>query len=58
MDDETKIVTKSEVTTTGKPEGGSSLFNVSIRGWLACATIVTVCIMSGFRVEVTEPLYT
>lgn len=36
----------------------SSLFGVSIRGLIAMILIVTVCLLSGFKIEIKEPLYT
>lgn len=38
--------------------GNSTLAGVSIRGWLAVLTILTVCAMALLTIEVQEPLYT
>jgi len=35
----------------------STLFNISIRAWLAIMLTATVCAMSGMRIEITEPLH-
>ena len=35
----------------------SSLGGVSIRAWLAVILTLTVCLMSGLGIAVTEPLY-
>ena len=35
----------------------SSLFGVSVRGWITIFMIVTVCAMSVMMREVKEPLY-
>lgn len=45
---------------TAKPETNgneSNVLGISIRGWLASILVLTVCIMSAWKVEVTEPLY-
>ena len=34
----------------------SSIFGVSVRGWLAVIVVLTVCLMSYFGLEVKEPL--
>ena len=36
----------------------SKILGVSARGWLAFIVIYTVCVMSSFGVEVSEPLNT
>jgi len=36
----------------------STLFNVSLRGWIALLIIVTICAMSMLGMKVEEPLYT
>ena len=36
----------------------SSLFGITVRGWIAVIIVVTVCIMSLLRFDVKEPLYT
>jgi hypothetical protein len=35
----------------------STLFGVSIRGWVALILVVTVCVMGFLNIEVREPLY-
>jgi hypothetical protein len=55
MTDETTTLKKDEVETTN---GGSKLFNVSIRGLLALMTTATVCTMGFVGSTVEEPLYT
>ena len=40
------------------PIPDSAFFGVSVRGWLALALVLTVCVMSGYGLEVKEPLYT
>jgi len=35
----------------------SSIFGVSMRGWIAAFIILTICIMSFLAKEITEPLY-
>lgn len=35
----------------------SSLMNVSVRGWLAIALVLTVCGMQAQGIKVEEPLY-
>jgi len=37
--------------------GESKVFGVSTRGWIAVIIVTTVCILSGFRIEIKEPLY-
>lgn len=66
MNDETAIIPKptaapvpallTSAPTNEKPN--SSIFGVSIRGWLAVAVIVTVCAMGLIDRTVQEPLYT
>ena len=61
MSDETTIVTKAEVTKTetGSPLSDTSTFaGISLRGWLASAIVLTICIMSALGMKVEEPLYT
>lgn len=36
----------------------SKIYGVSIRGWITICMVLTVCIMSGFKQAITEPLYT
>ncbi len=36
----------------------SSIFHISLRGWLALILVVTVCYMAIMQIEVKEPLYT
>jgi len=43
--------------TTPAPPAESELLGVSVRAWLAVLMTVTVCIMSAWQVEVSEPLY-
>ena len=52
MNEETQMFTAGS-----KPSHDSRVYNVSIRGWLAVMLTVTVCTMSGFSIEVKEPLY-
>ena len=40
-----------QVITESKP------FGVSMRGWLASIIVITICILSGLKIEVIEPLY-
>jgi hypothetical protein len=59
----------TQVYRTDDPAGGakpmmdeskgqhSSLFNVSIRGWIAIGLTATVCGMSWSNITVVEPLY-
>ena len=35
----------------------SKIMNVSLRGWLALLLVLTVCVMSGLSMAITEPLY-
>lgn len=65
--DDTAITPKPD---RENPEGHSHLFRISVRGWLAIALILTVCLHSVAAVglalilkqpellKVTEPLYT
>jgi hypothetical protein len=39
------------------PSHDSRLYGVSVRAWLAILMTLTVCVLSGFRVAITEPLY-
>jgi hypothetical protein len=56
---ETQINKTSETPTPPKPVNDSStIFGVSIRGWIAIVVIFTVCLMSGLKIAITEPLYT
>ena len=34
-----------------------SFISISVRGWLAIILTGTVCLLSGFGVEIKEPLY-
>ena len=36
----------------------SSIFGVSIRGWIAMVVVATICLMSGLKIDIKEPLYT
>ena len=36
----------------------SKIFGVSVRGWLAIATVLTLCGMAVFQIKVDEPFYT
>jgi len=36
----------------------SQFLGVTMRGWIAIALVVTVCIMSLLKIKVEEPLYT
>lgn len=36
----------------------SQLFGVSIRGWLAVLTVMTLCVMAFMKIKVDEPFYT
>lgn len=36
----------------------STILGVSIRGWIAIVVVLTVCLMSGLRIDIKEPLYT
>jgi hypothetical protein len=36
----------------------SSLFGVTIRGWIAMGVVATICLMSGLKIDIKEPLYT
>ena len=38
------------------PRGESFLLRVSIRAWLALIVVLTVCLMSVYQIEVSEPL--
>lgn len=40
-----------------QPPAESELLGVSVRAWLAVLMTVTVCVMSAWQVEVSEPLY-
>lgn len=51
MNEETATFSKAPST------GDSSLFNVTIRGWIVLLLVLTVCVMSGLGKEVVEPLY-
>lgn len=57
MTDETTITRKDDLATLPIADT-STLFNVSIRGWLAVIAVLTVCAMSLLNITVTEPLYT
>lgn len=55
----------SEEITNKKPElenssksDYSTIFGVSIRGWIAIIVILTVCCMSIGKIDIKEPLYT
>ena len=37
---------------------GSQIFGVSLRGIIAIILVGTVCLLSGFKIPVLEPLYT
>ena len=57
----------AEEIPAGKPDNNknraegltedSSLYGVSIRGWLAVIMVSTICAMSFFKIDVVEPLY-
>ena len=34
------------------------MFGVTIRGWIAVELVTVVCLMSLFKIEVKEPMYT
>ena len=36
----------------------STIFGVSLRGWIALIVILTVCAMSILKTDIKEPLYT
>jgi hypothetical protein len=36
----------------------SSILGVSIRGWIAMVVVATICLMSGLKIDIKEPLYT
>lgn len=36
----------------------STIWGVSLRGWISLIVVLTVCLMSASNVEVKEPLYT
>ena len=36
----------------------SMIFGVSIRGWIAMGVVATICLMSGLKIDIKEPLYT
>lgn len=36
----------------------STIFGVSIRGWISVIVVLTVCAMSMGKIDVKEPLYT
>lgn len=36
----------------------STIYGVSIRGWIAIVVVFTVCLMSGMKIKIEEPLYT
>ncbi len=48
----------TETVTTDKVQAESQLMNVSIRGWITVALVLTVCLMSGLKIEINEPMYT
>ena len=54
MTDETTIITKQDAPAQADT---STLFKVSIRGWLAMMLVATVCAKSMLDGEVKEPLY-
>lgn len=69
MNDETQMITKETTTkeTTKVPgdckddvthKSESGILSISIRGWLSLIVVYTVCLMSVFKLEVKEPLYT
>lgn len=39
-------------------EKESSFFGVTIRGWIAVELVTFVCLMSIFKIDVKEPMYT
>ena len=55
---EDKIEAPVASPTSEPTNGNSSLFGISIRGWLAVLAITTVCAMALMKITVEEPLYT
>lgn len=55
MDQEIK---KELPTENGQNGDSSTIWGVSLRGWIALIVVLTVCIMSGLTIEIKEPLYT
>lgn len=43
---------------TEEPGGESHIMRVSVRAWIVMLLVVTLCIMSGLGIQVSEPLYT
>lgn len=56
--DEKPIETTSLAEENYKINDHSTLAGVSIRGWIAMGVVLTICVMSGLKIEVKEPLYT
>ncbi len=57
----TKTVTETQEssdTPFWQQNDHSTLFGVSLRGWIALIVVLTVCIMSFAMKEIKEPLYT
>lgn len=55
MEQETK---NEPIPENGQYYDSSTIWGVSLRGWIALLVVITVCVMSGFKIEVNEPLYT
>lgn len=55
MDQETKKELSAE---SSQSYDTSTLWGVSLRGWISLIVVLTVCFMSALSVEVKEPLYT
>lgn len=55
---ETTEPQKNQIIVDDNVNGDSHFFKISVRAWIAVLIVVTVCVMSIFRVEVIEPLYT
>jgi hypothetical protein len=36
----------------------STILGVSLRGWIALIVVLTICLMSGLKIDIKEPLYT
>ncbi len=60
---QTTATSKEQIVTISdgkpvRPNDSSTILGVSIRGWIAIAVVLTVCIMSGLKVDIKEPMYT
>lgn len=51
--------TKNEISVENNQNTDTStIWGVSLRGWIALIVVLTVCVMSGLAIEIKEPLYT